>query len=99
MVFFMSDEDYILMLAKTLQTITGGLEGPLKDQTNQYLETVIDVFPKLANNEEWKKDQKDLMEDFVYQYLRKDLIDAGFSGEICQTNESFIKFLKDKVAS
>ena len=95
----MSDEDYILALAKTLQGITATLEGTLKDQTSLYLETVIDVFPKLANNEEWKKDQKNLMEDFVYQYMRKDLIDAGFSGEICQTNESFIKFLKDKAAS
>ncbi|MDC0255890.1 hypothetical protein OAK75_13410, partial [Bacteriovoracales bacterium] len=68
----MSDEDYILSLAKSLLTIVGNLESPLKDQTIQYLDTVIEVFPKLGDNEEWKKDQKNLMEDFVYQYLRKD---------------------------
>ena len=99
MEFCVTDEDYIKSLARSLQTITDLLEGPLKDQTCKYLDTVIEVYPKLANNEEWKKDQKDLMEDFVYQYLKRDLIESGVSGEICQTNESFLKFLKYKSAS
>ena len=95
----MSDEDYIIGLAKSLQTITDLLDGPLKDQTCKYLDTVIEVYPKLADNEEWKKDQKDLMEEFVYQYLKRDLIESGVVGEICQTNESFLKFLRNKSSS
>ena len=99
MEFCMTDEDYIISLAKSLQKITEILEGPLKDQTCKYLDTVIEEYPKLSNNEEWKKDQKDLMEEFVYQYLKRELIEFGVSGEICQTNESFIKFLRSKSAS
>ena len=45
----MSEEEYLIALAKTLRELIRGTGGPLEDQTELYLKTVIDIFPKFLN--------------------------------------------------
>jgi len=95
----MSEEEYLIALAKALKELIRGSGGPLEDQTELYLKTVIDIFPKFCNDKSWRIDQINLMEDLIYKYCIKDLSEWGFVGEVCQFNESFLKFLKEKTAS
>ena len=95
----MSEEEYLIALAKTLKELIRGTGGPLEEQTELYLKTVIDIFPKFCNDKSWRIDQINLMEDFIYKYCIKELSEWGFVGEVCKTNDSFLKFLREKTPS
>ncbi|MDC0255642.1 hypothetical protein OAK75_12145 [Bacteriovoracales bacterium] len=95
----MSEEEYLLAMTKAIQKKIRDLDEPLEKQSEHYLINVIKIFPRFCNDRSWRNNQVKLMEKLIYKYCIKDLFESNFSGKICQTNESFIKFLKDKVGS
>ena len=90
----MSEEEYLLTLSKALEVLVKDIDGPLMKETRVYLKTVQEAAPHLTHDEEWKNEQMNLMEGFIYEYFKKELLNFGFSGKICKNNPSFIDFLK-----
>ena len=90
----MSEEQYLLTLSKALEVLIKDIDGPLMKETRVYLKTVQEAVPHLTHNEQWKNEQMKLIEEFIYEYFKKDLLNFGFSGKICKENPLFISFIK-----
>ena len=94
----MSELDYLFSLAKTLEFLVKkeeqNMHPPLAKDTKRYAKTVQEALPKLADDETWKGEQVTLIEEYIYDFFKKYLLDFGVSGKICKDNPSFIEFLK-----